>query len=85
MDPGPTYLVESRPDDTNLLHINTIPARTPSQDLLRCILEHEENGMPLVITGIDSDSQWCAQSPPAVVVGDNVPVDSGASTVQHRP
>ena len=81
VDPGPADVAGPRMDDTNLLQIDTVPANTPSQDLLRFIREHEENGIPLVITGTDCDSHWRSQ--PSPTVWDNVPVDSGAGTVQN--
>jgi len=74
---GPTDLVGSHLDGTNLLQIDKIPANTPSQDLLKCILEHEENGTPLVITGIDCDSHWRSQSSPLA--------DEGTGTVRNHP
>lgn len=82
MDQTPTALAGSHMDDTNMLYIDTVPASTPPQDLLQCIRQHEKNGTPLVITGIDSDSHWRSQSSPTV--GDNVPVDSGAGTVKNH-
>ncbi|KAF9642261.1 hypothetical protein BDM02DRAFT_3273532 [Thelephora ganbajun] len=66
---GSTDLVESRLDSVNLLQIDTIPVSTPSEDLLQRILEHENTGTPLVITGVDRDSHWYPQYSP-VVEGD---------------
>lgn len=63
----------------NLLQINTIPATAPSRDLLRRIIEHEKDGMPLVITGVDGNSHWDSQFSP--VLGDNTPVDRRTGTV----
>lgn len=80
MGPGPTdSLAGSHQAGTNLLQIDTIPANAPSQDLLQCILEHEKNGTPLVVTGVDCDPHWPSQ--PSPVLGDGAPADRGTGTV----
>ena len=66
MGPGPTDSVGSHSDGVNLSQIDKIPASTPSQDLLKCILEHEKNGMPLVVTGIHFDQHWRSQPSPSL-------------------
>lgn len=60
-------------DNINLLQIDKIPASTPSWDLLQHILEHEKNGVPLVVTSIDYDPCW--HSRPSFSLGVNAPVD----------
>lgn len=75
MSPGPTDLAVSHPDFANLTQIDTIPASTSPQELLRCILGHEKAGTPLVVTGIDSDSHWHSQY--SSVLGGTTPVDFG--------
>lgn len=78
MGPGSTDLVGSRLDSANLLQIDKIPANTSSQDLLQCIIEHEKNGMPLVVTGVNFDPCWHSQPSS---FGVNAPVDSETGIV----
>jgi hypothetical protein len=66
-------------DSANLRQIDTIPASTPSQDLLRSILEHEKAGKPLVVTGVDGDPRWDFQH--SLILGDSTLADSGAGGV----
>ena len=80
MSQGPTDLAGSHLDSVNLLQVDTVPVSAHSQDLLQCIIEHEENGMPLVITGVDCDSYWHSQSSP--VLRGNTPVDCQTGTVR---
>jgi len=66
----------------SLLQINTIPASTPSQELLQCILEHEKAGTPLVITGVDRDSEWHSQY--SSVPEDGEPMNCRTGVVRSR-
>lgn len=82
MGPGPTESVGSPLDGANLLQIHQIPASAPSQDLLQCILEHEKNGMPLVITGVHFDQHWHSQ--PSLFLGVNPLASRETGTVSTR-
>lgn len=82
MGPGSTDLDGSYSDSLNLLQIEKIPASTPSQDLLQRILEHEKNGEPLVITGVDCDPHWHSQ--PSSSLGVNTLVDRQIGIVLNR-
>ena len=62
--------------------INKITARTPLQDLLKCIFEHEKTGEPLVVTGLDLDPHWHSENSP--FIGVNATIDHETGIVYNR-
>jgi hypothetical protein len=60
--PGESDLDRSLLVGANIRQIDKIPTRTPPQELLECILEHEKTGEPLVVTGLDLDPHWHSPS-----------------------
>lgn len=80
---GLTNPAGSRFDSTGFPCINTIPASVPPQKLLQCVLEHEKAGTPLVITGVDRDSQWHSQY--SSILGGGEPMDRKTGAVQNHP
>ena len=72
-------MVGSHSNNVNLLEIDKIPASTPPQVLLQCILDHEKNGVPLVITGVNLDPRWCFQ--PSSSLEFDAPVESETGIV----
>lgn len=47
------------PDGTGFKTVDTISAtERPLSEVLSCILEHEEAGIPLVIAGLSADPNW---------------------------
>jgi hypothetical protein len=49
----------SSPDGTGFKTIDTVSAaESPPSEVLSCILEYEEAGVPLVIVGLSADPDW---------------------------
>lgn len=80
---GPTD--GSHLDNANPLHIDTIPASAHPHDLFQCISEHEKAGTPLVITGVDRDSQWNSWCSPTTRDGEPVNRRTGAVRIHPYP
>ena len=78
---GHADLEGSHLDNPHLLQIDTIAANTSYQDLLQCIREHEATGTPLIITGIDRDSQWESRYSPFLEDGE--PGNHRTGTIQN--
>ena len=57
------------PEGTGFVVVDTITASEKSlSDILSCILQHEETGIPLVVRGLNVDPNWLplpGSDPPA--------------------